>query len=1803
MDITAVNDAAVVSGPVDFDMVEDGSITITEAELLANASDVDGDTLSVDNIRADGGKLTDNGDGTWTFAPDKDFNGSISLQYDVSDGTVSTRGGGWINVEEANDGPTAGSVKLGETKEDTSVTFKESDLLANSTDIDGDKLTISDISVDKAFGTITDNGNGTFTFEPADNVNGDDVTFSFTVSDGIATDTSTATLNITAVNDAAHDIDLSHIEVSENEGGAVVGTLTTSDVDSGDEHSYAVSDERFEVVDGKLMLKDGVSLDHEEADAVKVTITTTDQGGLSYEEEFTISVKDLNEGPTDITFTGGKVNETVVDGGDFGTPYDPSGSTVAVLSTTDEDSGDTFSYEISNDPSGHYEIVGNEVRVKEGRVIDRESESSHDVTIKVTDSGGKSYSETVTIEVQDYEGNFTSDAVGRSIKGTSEEDTITGDAGDNAIASGDGDDTVYAGGGQDTIMGSEGADYIDGGDGIDTVDYSDSSEGVTVSIPFGNNSGGDAEGDVLVSIENVIATDHDDYVHGSNDGTVAVMGDGNDKFDNNQGHTNQHDVVDAGAGDDIIYTGDGDDTITGGAGDDYINGEGGNDTAIFSGNYSDYTITQYANSFTIRDDRPSSPDGTDTVHNVENFQFSDGTVSAEDMVNDAAVVSGPTSFSMAEDGTLTITEAELLENASDVNGDDLSVQNLAASGGDLTDNGDGTWTFSPADDFNGSINLTYDVNDGEFNTSATGTIEVAAVNDGPQAGNVDLGATAEDATVTFSEADLLANSSDIDGDSLRVASVSVSADYGSLTDNGDGTYTFEPADDVNATDVPFSFTISDGTTTDSATAVMDITAVNDNPDDIALDNSSISENISGGVIGNLTSSDVDTGDTHSYVVSDDRFEVVEGQLKLKDGISLDYETESSVSVEVTSTDQSDGTYSETFNVVVSDVNEGPTDIQFLTTNTVTTSNYGTVNGVTVTAKSINSEGGLTKASADYVTQTNTGFGVDNGSGSQTDQLEYNTNTNQSEELIFDFDTAQTSVTVDIDRLYGNEGGGGEEGVWQVYRDGEIVGAGHIDNSGEVMTTELSVTASDGGTFDQIVFTALDYGGGRTGEGNTSDYFVAALEYQSEETVSISENSDSGTVAVLSATDPEGGVFTYEFVDAEGNVVSDSNFQIVGNEVQVRSDAVIDYETDTQHELIVRVKDDGGNTHTETLTVNVVDEYEADISFDANTALSSTPSSGDVIATANFDAHPGSSSHTYSLTDDDSGKYSINSSTGELTINWDASPGDSADTITVKAKDNNGRTYEEDVTLFFGGNSDGSVEISNSNSAIVYGFGGADSLKTSDGDDVLVGGSGGDTINGNAGDDVIHGDSDTGSSKDYTSVIEQHSPLAYLKLSDSDSKAIDETGNGHNGTYQNGASSGGAGNVEGDSDASAQFDGTDDYVEIPSSSDFQIPNGTVNVWFKVDKLNGTQTIISRDSSGYDRGGHLDISVASDGYIDVRHQTSSESAYMDSSAGDAVSPGEWHMLTYSWGSTGATLYIDGEAVDTTSKSLSLEGNNEPWTIGASQQGSGDNVANNLRNYFDGSIDEVAIFDSPLSSDEIKEAFDTSGTAELQSGGDDNLNGGDGQDTVYGNEGNDTINGDAGNDILFGDAGDDKLYGGEGEDTLNGGDGKDTIDGGDGIDTVDYSTSTKGVTVSLEKQYGEGGDAEGDTIVNVENVVGSEYADVIQGDAGDNTLKGGGGDDQLSGGDGSDIFIYEIGDGSDTVYGGAGGGWTDAIELQGFSADSYGADWTLELTSGSVVNEAEGTLDLSEDASGTITLDDGSELDFQQLEQINW
>ncbi len=211
----------------------------------------------------------------------------------------------------------------------------------------------------------------------------------------------------------------------------------------------------------------------------------------------------------------------------------------------------------------------------------------------------------------------------------------------------------------------------------------------------------------------------------------------------------------------------------------------------------------------------------------------------------------------------------------------------------------------------------------------------------------------------------------------------------------------------------------------------------------------------------------------------------------------------------------------------------------------------------------------------------------------------------------------------------------------------------------------------------------------------------------------------------------------------------------------------------------------------------------------------------------------------------------------------------------------------------------------------------------------------------------------------------------------------------------------------------------------------------------------------------------------------------------------------------------------------------------------------------------LDEFISIENLIGSEFADTLTGDSGNNSLEGGdGDDLLDGGADNDTAsYANAADgvtvdlsntgqqDTVNagldtlvdienliGSAFADTLTGDGGNNSLGGADGDDLLDGGDGDDFLDGGADNDTASYASAADGVTVDLsETGQQDTVNAGMDTLVNIENIIGSAFADILTGDSENNTLDGGEGNDKLNGGGGDDTLNGELG--NDTLDGGTG------------------------------------------------------------------
>ncbi len=193
-----------------YSTAEDAPLTVNAPGVLGNDSDVDGDTLTAAKLSDPAhGDVTLNADGSFTYTPDPDFDGSDSFTYKASgggaDSAVRTVR---ITVTPVADAPVAVDDAYS-TNEDTELTVPASGVLGNDTDGDGDTLSAAKLS-DPAHGDVTLNADGSFTYTPDANYNGPD-TFTYKANDDSTdSEVATVTVTVTAVNDAPVAVDDSY---------------------------------------------------------------------------------------------------------------------------------------------------------------------------------------------------------------------------------------------------------------------------------------------------------------------------------------------------------------------------------------------------------------------------------------------------------------------------------------------------------------------------------------------------------------------------------------------------------------------------------------------------------------------------------------------------------------------------------------------------------------------------------------------------------------------------------------------------------------------------------------------------------------------------------------------------------------------------------------------------------------------------------------------------------------------------------------------------------------------------------------------------------------------------------------------------------------------------------------------------------------------------------------------------------------------------------------------------------------------------------------------------------------------------------------------------------------------------------------------------------------------------------------------------------------------------------------------------------------------------------------------------------
>ncbi len=169
-----------------------------------------------------------------------------------------------------------------------------------------------------------------------------------------------------------------------------------------------------------------------------------------------------------------------------------------------------------------------------------------------------------------------------------------------------------------------------------------------------------------------------------------------------------------------------------------------------------------------------------------------------------------------------------------------------------------------------------------------------------------------------------------------------------------------------------------------------------------------------------------------------------------------------------------------------------------------------------------------------------------------------------------------------------------------------------------------------------------------------------------------------------------------------------------------------------------------------------------------------------------------------------------------------------------------------------------------------------------------------------------------------------------------------------------------------------FDGGNDYADIPHNSAFELDLGTVQFWFKeTGTILDYRALFSKDSEGFDNGGHLTIYTDPEDKITVRLQSGSDNYTVQSS--EAVLLNEWYLMTFTFGAGGMQLYINDTLADDDAYTGGLTANLEPIALGASSMISDDLSIEPLTDFWSGYMDEVVLYDSVLTQQQIKDLFD--------------------------------------------------------------------------------------------------------------------------------------------------------------------------------------------------------------------------------------
>ncbi|KIC41891.1 hypothetical protein RA27_00255 [Ruegeria sp. ANG-R] len=767
VDVIADNDAPIAVS--DVATVAEDSDTLIDA--LANDSDVDGDTLSITGVSGALNGTAGIENGQIRYTPNANFNGSETLIYTVDDGNGSTATATVIvTVTPENDGPVA--------NQDAAVVVEDGsmliDVLANDIDIDGDPLTISDVS-GAVNGTATVE-NGQIRYAPNADFNGSE-TLTYTVDDGNGgSDTASVTVTVTAENDDPTAMDDSVvadeniavvIDVLANDGDIEGHTLTITEIDG-----QAVS------VGSVVTLNSGASVELMPDNSLRFEQNgayTTLNDGETAQETVTYTVDDGNGGTATAV-----ANITISGRGTAPTPIGESGTVSVAQTGPDQWHSVSFSAAISD----AVVVLGPVTNVDGDPVTTR--------VRNVTDTGFE-----FQIDEWDYlDGTHGLESLG----------WLAVSAGTHELESGQ---KIVAG----TASVSTGFTQLSYGETLvnpivlSEVTSVNETDAVTTRMRNVTNTGFQAQIEEQESSGAHVAETVSWIALESGAGAGFEAFRTADQLDE---RVDRFDFTTSFGSAPVLLA-------------DMQSTDGGDTSTVRM-----QSLDATGVSLFVAEEQSKNVEVGHTNETAGILALSGGLLFAGGATANSAPDAVDDSITVTEDGTVLI---DVLGNDSDADGDALTITAVSGATNGTAVIEAGQIRYTPTTDFNGTETLTYTIDDGNGEAdTATVTIDVIASNDAPEAVD-DASSVVEDGTVLI---DVLANDTDIDVDTLTITGVAGAINGTAVIEAGQIRYT--PNADFNGSET-LTYTVDDGNDgTDTATVTVTVTPANDAPvasDDMA----------------------------------------------------------------------------------------------------------------------------------------------------------------------------------------------------------------------------------------------------------------------------------------------------------------------------------------------------------------------------------------------------------------------------------------------------------------------------------------------------------------------------------------------------------------------------------------------------------------------------------------------------------------------------------------------------------------------------------------------------------------------------------------------------------------------------------------------------------------------------------------------------------------------------------------------------------------------------------------------------------